>query len=763
MARAFGTTPVVVDPEQRTSTRRAVVKQQQTTPESLDTDSVMTFLHHLGVSHYEVHKRISDMLLKQLEDEIRKSSSSSSSSATMTTTTTTNSGGAAPPQQALLDLLQSCWAYATTMSELRPVLWAVLKQLGEQTPLAVLLALSEREEDSDNQNSTNIPTASASQHEGGTTADPVAGMVEDNPARLKHAAIFQPLPPLLKRLCWEADWDVRVPIESFESDTTTSTSAYLQVVQSTLLFHTIQPLIQQYCTNPVLVAAANRPFVGTVRERRVLTKQRRALTTTTTTTTTAAAAAASSLSTAATPGTTTAAAATTSISTGVSLNLTTSAVLRGATGSGGGGGTSTTTTTVKSANDLTSSGRAVSQLRNALCDSTSSSYTFRPKLLYALLSTLMTQHGSSASRLSSKHGNEQQPATAMGMGGGANDLSCTLVTDLLLSAGGPLPKAYQHVVVLARVLDDAVQEGNITNAQIERVQAALKEIFQPDNDGVITVNAAGSAKGETAEASSTDRQEDVSTDLATTTKLLDEPSNAVRRQLNKIIQAGIDAMKDADPQNLFLNPVTDDIAPGYSRVIKKPMSIVTMEQKIHRNEYSQLAEWEADCKLMFRNCIEYNQGAAGQWFRGEANRQGKVFQKEVWPNAKRLYQNEIAKHKKTAAQDAAAAAAAAAKAAAAVVSAAPKRSADQAGIPAITPLLPSNKKRKKEKEEYLPSMPAVASMILADPVRGTTSILCFCAAQCWIYSSFVIFFCLLSSLSFDYSWRVSYGNCNAVW
>lgn len=102
VARAFGTTP---SHEYRT-TRNATEKK---TVESLDTDSVMAFLSHLGVRQHEVHLRLSDTLLKLLQDEIRKSKS----------------------QESLLELLKSCWVYATTIPELRPVLWAVLKRLGE--------------------------------------------------------------------------------------------------------------------------------------------------------------------------------------------------------------------------------------------------------------------------------------------------------------------------------------------------------------------------------------------------------------------------------------------------------------------------------------------------------------------------------------------------------------------------------------------------------------------------------------------------------
>jgi hypothetical protein len=152
--------------------------------ESLDTDSVMTFLSHIGVSQYEVHKRIADTLLKQVEDEIRKTES----------------------EEPLLKLLKSSWVYATTIPELRPVVWAVLKQLNDKTPLAVLIALGER----------------------------------DDEGAMKNPEIFKPLPPALKRLVYEADWDQRIP-----SDPDIAPKEFLEQVKTTLLFETLQPLLDQ--------------------------------------------------------------------------------------------------------------------------------------------------------------------------------------------------------------------------------------------------------------------------------------------------------------------------------------------------------------------------------------------------------------------------------------------------------------------------------------------------------------------------------------
>jgi hypothetical protein len=132
MARAFGTTPSY---EYRATRKNSVVASgaagagatpsSAKTVESLDTDSVMAFLSHLGVRQHEVHKRISDTLMKSLIDEIQKANIGSTSHARGNNSNNNNS------KAGLLDLLKSCWMYATTIPDLRPVLWAVLKQLGE--------------------------------------------------------------------------------------------------------------------------------------------------------------------------------------------------------------------------------------------------------------------------------------------------------------------------------------------------------------------------------------------------------------------------------------------------------------------------------------------------------------------------------------------------------------------------------------------------------------------------------------------------------
>jgi Bromodomain len=530
-------------------------------------------------------------------------------------------------------------------------LTAHTSSLVQETPLPVLLALAEREAES---------------------------------GKLKHPDVFQPLPPLLKRLCWEADWDVRVQNNSSSSNeeatasTAGGTDPYWSKIKSTLLYEAVEPSLEMYYSNPVLVEAANHPFAITARERRVFTKQRRALTST------AVPAAAAAGSTATTPGTTTGATAPSGLLRGGMTQR--PGTVASAAPAGGADDPST---------GLTSAGRAVAQLRGLLVDTTlGSAAAFRPKLLYCVLSMCMARHGSGDREFM----------------GGAAHLHCTLVADILLSAGGPLPKAYHPLLSLAQILDECVQEGNIGDAQLAKVQAALKDIVQVDEDVQSAPSSETSATATAAapaERSVTARSRS-NVDEATSSKP-DAPSNSLVRQLNRIITTGLAAMKEADPQSLFLNPVTDAIAPGYSKMILKPMSIVTMERKVQKDGYGSVNDWKQDVELMFKNCVDYNRGPNGQWFRGEANRQGKVFREEIFPVARRTYQVELAKRAASAANEGVKDGA--------VGALGSKRPGESQG-PAIAPLPASAKKRKKDtKDEYLPSMPALACMLLADPVR----------------------------------------------
>ena len=79
-----------------------------------------------------------------------------------------------------------------------------------------------------------------------------------------------------------------------------------------------------------------------------------------------------------------------------------------------------------------------------------------------------------------------------------------------------------------------------------------------------------------------------------------------RSPLAKLLDHLLRGLEKKDPQQYFAWPVTDDIAPGYSTIITKPMDFSTIRQKIDDNEYKTLTEFTDDFKLMCENAIKYN-------------------------------------------------------------------------------------------------------------------------------------------------------------
>ncbi|XP_069386789.1 nucleosome-remodeling factor subunit BPTF isoform X11 [Paralichthys olivaceus] len=82
------------------------------------------------------------------------------------------------------------------------------------------------------------------------------------------------------------------------------------------------------------------------------------------------------------------------------------------------------------------------------------------------------------------------------------------------------------------------------------------------------------------------------------TPLTDKDYEGLRRTLRSL-----QAHKMAWP---FLEPVDPNDAPDYYRVIKEPMDLSTMEERLQKREYVKLTEFVADMTKIFDNCRYYN-------------------------------------------------------------------------------------------------------------------------------------------------------------
>ena len=72
----------------------------------------------------------------------------------------------------------------------------------------------------------------------------------------------------------------------------------------------------------------------------------------------------------------------------------------------------------------------------------------------------------------------------------------------------------------------------------------------------------------------------------------------------KLVDELTSYLQGIDSFSLFLNPVTDDVAPGYSEVVKYPMDISAMRKK--KGTYQTPQELCDDVELMLCNSLSYN-------------------------------------------------------------------------------------------------------------------------------------------------------------
>jgi hypothetical protein len=78
-----------------------------------------------------------------------------------------------------------------------------------------------------------------------------------------------------------------------------------------------------------------------------------------------------------------------------------------------------------------------------------------------------------------------------------------------------------------------------------------------------------------------------------------------------IAETVVKKLAEHDPYELFAEAVTDDDAPGYSEVVRNPMDLGKILQKIAGGQYngpSAASQLFADLILMFDNCALYNEG-----------------------------------------------------------------------------------------------------------------------------------------------------------
>lgn len=63
----------------------------------------------------------------------------------------------------------------------------------------------------------------------------------------------------------------------------------------------------------------------------------------------------------------------------------------------------------------------------------------------------------------------------------------------------------------------------------------------------------------------------------------------------------------------FVHPVDEDEAPNYYQVVKAPMTLQKMEDKLDSGRYKSLSEFKHDFHLILANCKQYNGSQNGKF------------------------------------------------------------------------------------------------------------------------------------------------------
>ncbi|XP_065827770.1 bromodomain-containing protein 9-like [Oscarella lobularis] len=84
------------------------------------------------------------------------------------------------------------------------------------------------------------------------------------------------------------------------------------------------------------------------------------------------------------------------------------------------------------------------------------------------------------------------------------------------------------------------------------------------------------------------------------------PDRMKDKKLKADLLRYIFALQRKDVHKFFAMPVSDSFAPGYSRIIKKPMDFKKLRTKIDKSAYSSVDDFKDDVELMCVNCTVYN-------------------------------------------------------------------------------------------------------------------------------------------------------------
>jgi hypothetical protein len=193
-----------------------------------------------------------------------------------------------------------------------------------------------------------------------------------------------------------------------------------------------------------------------------------------------------------------------------------------------------------------------------------------------------------------------------------------------VGAQGPFESADNMQRATCLVFDNVVTFFHDSQPELTNTALKCKQIFQNAlQQAIAAANQARRISGGDASASATRDSSPAPSptytdESAAAAKQHSKPPAPMSDEMKKRCLRFIEKIKttphrfplinmDLVPATYFIDPVTDAVAKGYSEVIKTPMCIRFIEQKIMNGEYLTPQDMKADLQLIVTNCLTYNE------------------------------------------------------------------------------------------------------------------------------------------------------------
>lgn len=146
----------------------------------------------------------------------------------------------------LLELLKSAWQFIH-VADLRPIVIALVKKLGDQKPEDVLRLLAKKYSKKDTGKAGN----------------------------LRHGELLQQFGLNTRQLVWEADWTCAVRGDGIHVDSSKSLPELGTFQSGNILVDMVRPTVEEYVMDETLRQGADLMFPFTSKEKKVVTQSRR--------------------------------------------------------------------------------------------------------------------------------------------------------------------------------------------------------------------------------------------------------------------------------------------------------------------------------------------------------------------------------------------------------------------------------------------------------------------------------------------------------